>query len=193
MTTRASVVASVLRRAARLDREWLGKVAQGDEERRLWTPWMPFSLGEFTMLLAESLAAYEPGADENVTFLEIGCGPGPKLLVARDVFGLDAYGFDRVADYVAAARTLGLPADTGDAVTFAGYGRAAITWFNRVARDAGIQAQIEAKVWRDTAPGSVVMCANLEAPPPASWFPVVDDWEARRGAWMKPGQLTAGW
>lgn len=193
MRTRASAVASALRRAAQLDREWQGKIAQGEEERRLWTPWMPFNLGEFTGLLAEAVAGYEPGEDEDITFLEIGCGPGPKMLVARDVFGLDATGFDRVREYVIAARTLGLEADIGDALTWPGYGRAGIIWFNRVARDPQLQARIEARVWHGTAQGAVVMCANLEAPPPSSWFPVVDDWEARRGAWMKPSATAAGW
>ncbi len=182
-----------MRRAAQLDREWQGKIPQDKDERRLHTPWMPFNLGEFTGLLAETVAGYEPGLDEDIRFLEIGCGPGPKLLVARDVFGLDAVGFDRVPGYVTAARSLGLTAYVSDAFTWPYYDRAGIIWFNRVARDPDLQARIEAKVWHDTSQGAVVMCANLEAPPPSSWFPVVDDWEARRGAWMKPGGTSPGW
>jgi SAM-dependent methyltransferase len=186
VTTRASVVAATMHRASQLAREWQGKVVQDPVSRRLYTSWMPFNTGEFTGLLAQAIDGYEPGPDENVRFLDVGCGPGPELLIARDIFGLDILGFDRVPEYVAAACSLGLRATVADAGSYPGYGLAQVTWFNRVARDAGIQAQIEAKVWRDTAPGAVVICANLENPPPG-WFPVLDDQDARRGIYMKPG------
>lgn len=192
MTTRAGQVAQAMSRAAQLDREWLGKVAQSAAERSLYTPWMPFNSGEFAGLLPQALAGYEPGPDENVRFLDIGCGPGSKMLIARDIFGLDATGFDRVQDYVAAACSLGLDATVADAEDYAGYGRAQVLWFNRVARDPAIQKRIEAVVWHRTAPGAVAICANLEAPPPG-WFPVLDDWEARRGIFMKPGRTGGGW
>lgn len=190
MSARSGTVASVMRRAAQLDRDWQRKGPVTDPR---FTPWMPFNLGEFTGLLAEAVAGYEPGDDEDISFLDVGCGPGSKMLVARDIFGLDALGFDIQREYVAAACSLGLNAHQGDARIWPGYGRAQITWFNRVARDPGIQARIESKVWEDTAPGAVVMCANLENRPPQAWFPVVDDWEARRGAWMKPGGTPSGW
>lgn len=184
MTTRASVIAGTIRRAVQLDRQWQGKGGSAD---RRYAPYMPFNRGEFMGLLGEAVAGYEPGADQDVRFLAIGCGPGAELLIARDVFGLDARGFDLDPEYVAAARSLGLDAFEADAEHYDGYGQADITWFNKVARDRLIQARVEAKVWQDTAPGTVVICANLEAPPPG-WFPVLDDWGARRGIWMK----TAG-
>lgn len=192
MTTRASVVASAIHRAAQLDREWQGKLTQTPGDRARYTLYMPFNKGEFAGLLAEAVAGYEPGEDEDIRFLAIGCGPGSELLIARDVFGLDAVGFDRIAEYTAAARSLGLRADDADAEHYTAYGRFQVIWFNRVARDAKIQKRIEARVWRDTAPGTVVICANLEAPPPG-WFPVLDDWEARRGIFMKPGRTSGGW
>lgn len=187
--TRASQVAWAMRRASRLAQEWKGKGGDGD---RRYTGYLPFNTGEFTGLLAQAIEGYEPGEDEDIRFLGIGCGPGPELIIARDVFGLDAVGFDRVPEYTAAARSLGLKADDADAEHYAAYGRFQVIWFNRVADDPGIQKRIEARVWHDTEPGTVVICANLSAPPPG-WFPVLDDWEARRGIWMKPGGTGGGW
>jgi SAM-dependent methyltransferase len=183
--TRAGAVRETMRQAARLDRDWQRKVPEDD---RRYAPWMPFSVPAFTALLAEAM----PEADGD-RFLDIGCGPGSKLLIARDVFGLDAHGFDRNGEYVAAARSLGLSAEIADAETYAGYGRPDILWFNRVARDPEIQARIEAAIWRGMGEGALVICASLEAPPPARWFPVLDDWEIRRGIWMKPHRASAGW
>lgn len=189
MSTRAGAVAATMRRAMDLDRQWQRKVPEDD---RRYTPWMPFSTPAFVALLAEAVPEALPvGGD--IRFLDIGCGPGPKMLIARDLFGMDVRGFDRVRDYVIAARTLGLPADTGDAETWASYGAASVVWFNRVARDAVIQARIEERVWHGMTAGALAICANLESPPPG-WVPVLDDWaDGRRGIWAKPGTPVAGW
>lgn len=185
--SRAATIAATLLRAAQLDRDWQRRVPEDD---RRYTPWMPFPASAFTAMLAEavqSLAEYGvPGDPGDIRFTEIGCGPGPNMLRARDVFGLSVLGFDRNLEYVSAACSLGLDADVADALTYGRYNWAHVTWFNRVARDAEIQAGIEAAVWRGVQPGSVVMCANLEGRPPASWFPVLDDWDMRRGIWRKP-------
>jgi trans-aconitate methyltransferase len=178
-----------MRRAVQLDQQWQRKVPEND---RRYTPWMPFSTPAFVALLAEAVPeARETRGD--IRFLDIGCGPGSKMLIARDLFGLDATGFDRVPEYTAAARSLGLNANDADAEHYVAYGSFSVIWFNRVARDAEIQARIEARVWRDAAPGAVVLCANLEDRPPAAWLPVLDDWEDRRGIWAKPDVPPAPW
>lgn len=180
--SRAATIARTLARAEQLDREWQGKIAQTAAEKPLYTPWMPFQLYEFIPLLAEAQKELPDPQD----YFEIGCGPGPKMLVARDLFGLDSRGIDREQEYVAAACSLGLSAAVADAETWTGYGRADITWFNRVARPGDLEARIEAAVWRGIKPGGVVMCANLESPP-GGWEPVLDDWaDRRRGIWRKP-------
>lgn len=189
MSTRAGTVAATLSRAAQLDRQWMRKVPETD---RRYTPWMPFSIPAFIALLAEAM----PEAQEirgDLRFLDIGCGPGSKMLIARDLFGLGAGGFDRVPEYTAAARSIGLNADDADAEHYTAYGSFSVIWFNRVARDPVIQARIEKRVWRDAAPGTVVIGANLEGPPP-SWLPVLDEWEdTRRGIWARPGTAPAAW
>lgn len=187
-SSRAARIAGSMRLAGQLARDWQRRIPEDD---RRYAPWMPFPLPAFIALLAEAL----PEADGDY-FLEAGCGPGPGMLLARDIFGLDAHGFDRVREYVIAARTLGLNADVADAAEYAGYGKARLIWFNRVARDPVLQARIEAKVWRDAAPGAVVMCAHLESPPPETgWAVILDDWgDLRRGIWRKlPHIPSAGW
>jgi SAM-dependent methyltransferase len=182
---RSVQVARLVAHCVQLDREWQGKIPEDD---RRYAPWMAFSTPAFISMAAEALAWFaddKPGRTA-VTALEIGCGPGPKMLLLRDLFGCDVAGFDRNAEYVAAARSLGLDASVADAQHYAGYGHYDLIWFNRVARDPQIQRLTEHRVWTCTAPGSAVMCANLEHPPPQHWIPVLDDWELRRGIWVKP-------
>lgn len=189
--TRAGQIASVILRAEQLDRDWKRRGTLTPAERKLYTTWMPFPLYEFRPLLEEALAHLArmsdgPPEDLDPRYLEIGCGPGGKLLVARDICGLDAHGIERDEEMAAAARSLGLDVQTADALGWKGYGDYDLLWFNRPMQDPGLQAELEEQVWEDMAPGAVVMCANLEAPPP-SWrfFPVLDDMEIRRGIYMK--------
>lgn len=191
MTAGRSVqLARVIARGVQLDAEWQGKTQQSAADKARYTPFMPFNMFAYLALLGEAVAWFaddRPGR-RDITFLDIGCGPGSKLLVTRDIYGLDAHGVDRDPEYVAAARSLGLSAEVADAARWTGYGRPDLIWFNRVLRDAAEQNALENRVWSQMAPGAVVMCANLEQPPPQAWFPVLDDWELRRGIWVKPGQ-----
>lgn len=171
----------VIRTAAQLDEEWRQKVPQDEAEQPVYLPWMPFQLPAFTALLYEAIPE-APG--EN--FLEVGCGPGAKMLVAQEIFCLDAHGIDRVPEYVAAAREMFLDAEVADAWTWEGYGDYDLVWLNRPFRDPSREYSLEQRVMATMAPGAVLMCANLEYPPPSSWPVILDDWEARRGIWMKP-------
>jgi trans-aconitate methyltransferase len=184
VTSRSAQISVTLRRAVQLDKDWMRAV---DEDNRAYTPWMPFNSMEFLTLLAEADAAADVTSrtQRDLVFLDVGCGPGPKMLIARDLFGLDVRGFDRRGEYVSAARTLGLDAEVADAETYGGYGAADIIWANRVARDGQIQARIEQKMMRDMKPGAIVIMANMEIVPPG-WHPVLEDAEARRGIWQKP-------
>lgn len=171
------VVTEVMTLAIRLDREWIRKVPETDRRR---APWMPFPVPAFLALLLEAVPE-APGS----RFLDIGCGPGSKMLLAREICGLDVTGIE--IEPQAAAEAGVVPVDAAD---FTDYGKYDLIWFNRVYRDPGLQAVLEARIWAGMAPGAVVMCANLEAPPPSSWLIVLDDWEARRGIWRKPGLLS---
>lgn len=171
------VIAEAAGLAARLDREWMRKVPETDRRR---APWMPFPRPDLVALLYEALPE-APG----YRFLAIGCGPGPDLILAREIFGLDVHGIEIEPEAAQHAAGQGFDVQVADAAGFGDYGKYDILWFNRVFRNPGCQAVLEHQVWRDMAPGAVVICANLEAPPPPSFWPVLDDWEVRRGIWYK--------
>ncbi len=172
--TIAQQVRSAMTTAAELDRKWL-RADVGHEDTSRYTPWIPFPLYDFVALMAEALP--ETAGDR---FLEVGCGVGSKLLLAGTVFGLNARGIERVPEYVAEARRHGLAVDAADALDYPGYGDFDLLFFNRPLADPVLQAALEAKIWCEVPAGAVVIGANLEAPPPASWYPVLDDGEVRR-------------
>lgn len=177
--SRPEAIRIALREAARLDREWMQSSAGRDDSRS--TPWMPFPMFDFLALVAEALPESSGG-----TFLEVGCGCGTRMLLAREVFGLDVFGIDRVPEYVNEAWKLGLRAEVANALGWDSYGKFGLVWFNRPFRDPLLQRQLEQQVWADMAPGAVVIAANLEAPPPADWWPVLDDREVRRWIAQRP-------
>jgi SAM-dependent methyltransferase len=150
-------------------------------------PWLAFNLLDFTGLLIATF----PFIGEGGRFLDVGCGPGSKMLLARDGFGLDVYGFDINPAYVAAARDHGLPAELASAEAYDGYKAADCVWLNRPRRDREGEAILERQIWDEMAPGAVIICANLEHRPPENWFIIEDQWQdLRRGAWLKPYEVT---
>jgi trans-aconitate methyltransferase len=171
-------IAGTIRSVDRLEREWMGKVP--DASTPLNTPWMPFPRHDFVAMLTDAVAEAEGGR-----LLDVGCGPGTKMMLASAIFDLDAHGVERVPEYVAAARKMGLLVHEADAAEWKGYGEYDIVWFNRPFRDREAQRALEFRVWDELRPGAVVMCANLENQPPSSWYPILDDWEVRRGIWQK--------
>lgn len=171
------VLAEAARLVTRLDREWMRKVPETDRSR---APWMPFPRPDLVALLYEALPE-APG----YRFLAIGCGPGPDLILAREIFGLDVTGIEVEPEAAAAAVSQGFGVLTVDALEFGDYGKYDLLWFNRVFRDPVLQAALEQRIWEGMTAGAVVICANLEAPPPSSFWPVLDDWEVRRGIWYK--------
>jgi hypothetical protein len=171
------VIRETLVLTERLEREWQRKIPETD---RRCTPWMPFPVPAFISLLFEALP--EAPGDK---FLEVGAGIGTKMELARELAGLDVTGIEVNAAYAGEAARRGLGVLIMDATDFAYYGEYDLIWFNRVYRDADLQARLEKTIWDEARPGAVVMCANLENPPPG-WIIVLDDWEIRRGIWMKP-------
>ncbi len=176
-------IGALMRTVLQAEQDWLGAVSGAGDAS--CTPWMPFSVPAFIALLAEAL----PEA-EGPVYAEAGAGIGTKMVLAREIFGLEVTGVERVPEYAGFARSvLGVPVDEGDALDWDGYGKADLVWFNRVFRDGPVQAGLESLVWSSVRPGAVVMCANLEDRPPRDWYPVLDDWEVRRGIWQKPSPL----
>jgi trans-aconitate methyltransferase len=182
ITGRPAELAAIIRTAAQMELAWKHKVPQTADERARYTPWMPFQLYEFIPLVAEAM----PELNGNLA-LEVGCGPGTKMILMQELFHLDVIGVERNEEYAAAARSMGLNVAVADALTWHGYAGPHLVWFNRLFRDVMAEADLEAKVWAETNPGTVIMCANLEVRPPGAWYPVLDAWDDRRvGIWQKP-------
>jgi len=181
-------IAGAFNLAQQVSAAWQGKAVQGEAERARNTGWMPFNIFDFATLLLEAQAWL---GDDGRKLLEIGAGPGPCLEVAR-ALGWDTYGVEVSDQMAAAARERYLQVLTMDAMLYKAYGNYDAVWFNRVCRDRPLQMALEQKVWHDMRPGAVIICANLENPPPPSWFIINDSWGTepeglRRGVWAKPG------
>jgi hypothetical protein len=178
--SRAAEIRHALLSADELDRQWMHKVPEDD---RAYAGWMPFSNDNFLTLALSALRA-APG--DPPYFLEIGCGIGTKMMLARVILGLDTHGIERVSGLAVQAGQLGGDVEVGDALGYGGYGKADLIWFNRAMRDPVLQAQLETQVWEDMRTGAVVMCANLESPPPGSWLIIDQDMDLpTRGVWLK--------
>jgi hypothetical protein len=177
-TSRPDKIRAALTAAGQLEREWAGKLPDTDRSR---TPFMPFPVPQFLALLLEALPA-APGS----RFLDVGAGPGSKMMLARDICELDVTGIEANDEYAQAALSQGLNVLTCDALDFDGYGEHDLIWLYRPLRDPDLQAGLEKVIWDGMAPGAVVMCAGLEAPPPSPQFwPELDDWELHRGIYRK--------
>ena len=178
--THAQQVRQAISAAIDLEAEWAHRRDAGYDDPAC-LPWMPFSWPAFVALVAEALP--EVGGDR---FLEVGCGPGSKMILADAIFGLSTRGVERVPEYVKAARQQGLIVTETDALAYDGYGDADLVFFNRAFADQEKELQLEATVYDKMKPGAVVIAVNVLAPP-VSWYLVLDDNEVRRWIYQKPG------
>ncbi len=173
MTT-AQQVRDAMILAAKLDREWMRSDVGHDDLSR-YVPWIPFPVHDFVALVAEAMP--ETTGDR---FLDIGAGVGSKVLLADAVFGLNSRGIERVPEYAAEAARHGITVHTVDALDYQGYHQADLIFINRPFYDPGEEAKLEQHVWDSVRTGAVIVGVNLEAPLPASWYPILDDGEIRR-------------
>ena len=180
MTTAVTTrVRDLLTTVRQLERAWQKRVPSASSDR--YTPWMPSDVAQYLVLLVEAMA--EAPGDR---FLEVGCGPGTKMLLARDLFGLEVHGFDRVPEYVEAAKEHHLEVAVQDALSYQDYGKYDIVFLNRPCREPTLERELERTVWAKMRRGSVLIEMNCEMQPPGSrWLLITDDWESKRGIWLK--------
>ena len=120
------------------------------------------------------------------------CGPGTKMLLAGHFYGLNARGIEISPEMALEARLHG-EVVTGDAlhVPDGFYGAFDLVWLYRPFRDQWLENELEVRVMKEMKPGAVLAGGAWElCPADFNWMPVVDDWELRRGAWMKPRLVT---
>jgi SAM-dependent methyltransferase len=169
-----------LRRAQ--EREHLYR-SQGNRFHELYNPWMPFQIGEFLSIMSEVVPEMQ-----GPRFLDVGCGPGTKPELAREVFGLDVTGIE-VDIRMAQAASTQFPVLNMDALDFGDYGSFDALWLFRPFRDPDLELALEEKVMSQMRSGAILAGGSWEMEKRPPWIPVVDEWEGglRRGAWMKPG------
>jgi len=177
VTAASKHIQDVVRHVAEVEHAFL---LHGDRHDPVTLPWMPFQAADFVAIMYEVMA--ETGGDE---FLDIGCGPGTKMALASDIFGLNTSGIDIDRQMVEQARSEGLHAYTWDALEFYDYRSYDILWMYRPFRDPEHQDRLEKLVFESMKPGAILAGGAWENHPPASWTPIIDDWELRRGAWVK--------
>lgn len=173
--------AALIRDVQKQERSWF---EQGDPNAVV-NPWMPFQPADFLSIVFECLP--ELGGRE---FLDVGCGPGTKMQLAKHFFGLEPCGIEIVPDMAAAAAVIG-GVRTGDALLAPDgvYENFDLIWLYRPFRDPQLELQLEERIMREMKPGAVLAGGSWETCPgyvPHRWIPIVDDWELRRGAWMRP-------
>jgi SAM-dependent methyltransferase len=177
---RASVVIREVQQAEHL---WF---AQGDPYSPT-LPWMPFQPAEFLSILFECVPEMTGRA-----FLDVGCGPGTKMLLASHFYGLEVQGVEINPVMAVEAETHG-SVWVGDALSAPPgfYREYDLVWLYRPFRDAALETQLETRLMNEMKPGAILAGASWElSPAERQWIPVVDEWDLPRGAWMKPRLVT---
>lgn len=177
--------AAVIRDVMADEAKWF---AQGDP-RSPTTPWMPFQPADFLAILFDCVPAMR-----GRKFIDVGCGPGTKMRLASQLYGLEPEGIEIHDAMAAEAGKHGrvYHGDAGDTPPefYAGYD---LIWLYRPFRDRTLEQRLEAWIMDEMKPGAILAGGGWEiCPADHRWVPVVDDWELRRGAWMKPRASAAG-
>jgi SAM-dependent methyltransferase len=157
----------------------------GDRLNQTYLPFMPYQIADFCAVLIDCIAE-----TTGPKFLDVGCGTGTKMVLARELFGLEVQGIERDTEMAARAASRGL-VTAGDALWMRGsnfYGQFDIIWLYRPFRDADKEDELETVIKAEMKHGAILAGGAWEScPGDGGWQIIVDDWsEMRRGAWQKP-------
>jgi trans-aconitate methyltransferase len=185
-------IQKTLQEVAETEHEYL--LRGGD--RDVHTSFMPYQPADFLAIMSDVVAAAN-----GEQFLDVGCGPGTKMRLAQEIFGLYPVGVEIDAEMARKAReSFGAAVYTGDALTNYTdiYSTVDIIWLYRPFKDAVKEDELERLIMHRMKPGAILAGGHWEMnSSPKGWNTVVDDCETRggatvvRGAWMKPGTITA--
>jgi SAM-dependent methyltransferase len=156
-------------------------------------PWMPYQPADFLSIMWDVM-----GEAGGPVFLDVGCGPGTKMRIAKELLGMIAYGIEidkRMANIAKAHGTV-YPGDALWLPTIErAYALADVIWLYRPFRSAPHEASLENFIIANMKPGAILAGGSWETDPAAlGWQPVVDDCiispdgaqRIFRGAWQKP-------
>lgn len=203
MSASAQDIARLVHSVQKTEQKYL---LHGPRHDPVFTPWMPYQQAEFIGMLWECMPlitdlksnyAFPPAPE----FLDVGCGPGTKMQIARDLFGFHVTGVEIDTTMVFDAAKLLAEGEAeiehADALTMGTgyYGQFDLIWLYRPFRDPDRELALEILITESMKPGAVIAGGSWELNIPGlGWIPVVDDdlispdglsriW---RGAWQKP-------
>ena len=160
-------------------------LAHGDRRDPVTLPFMPYQPAAFTGILLDCIPVLQ-----GPNFLDIGCGPGTKMLLAESLFGLTANGIEIDPEMAILASYAHADIYLGDALAHGNlYSDADLIWLYRPFRDPVKEDELERLVMHRMKPGAVLAGGQWQMEkPPRGWITVVDDWEdgVKSGAWIKP-------
>ncbi len=190
MTTRAQDIAALVSNVADTEHRFL---LHGDRHDPRVTPWMPYQPADFIAIIWECLPVVTTLAqDHTPKFLDVGSGPGTKLDIAQDLFGLEVCGVEIDSGMAAEAKLFTVHQN---ALDFPHYKDFDLIWLYRPFRDAGLERELETLIIQEMKPGAILAGGSWETDPGSlGWETIVDDtlnnpngpgciW---RGAWRKP-------
>jgi trans-aconitate methyltransferase len=163
-----------MRELEELEALWTG---QSDDER--YFGFQPFALPDFRGYLRQTLALFEPDR-----FVDVGCGIGSKILAVQEELDVVGLGIDRVPEFVAEARRLGVDAEEGDAFDWTGYRPGDLVYLNCPCVPRELEAELEQRVFAHLPSGAAIWLVNAVVQP-EGWSQLWLDWDCRAGAWLK--------
>lgn len=182
---------SLLRQLHALEQSWNAHKVHYPREDAV--PFLPFPIPRFITMLADAVMAaptrWSASAQEHgavvPTFIDVGCGPGTKIRLAEQMFGLDGYGIDIVPAFVAEAQSCGVKAGLIDAFEFNSYDAFDIVFANRPSTQ---QDELEKLICGAMRDGAVLMGANWRHQPAEFGLEPVAVEYGRPvcGVWRKP-------
>lgn len=180
--TRAERVQQVVRWVQDTEHKHL---MHGDRRDPVFLPFIPYQPADFLAVMLDCVAEASGSR-----FLDIGAGPGTKMALAAELFGLEAHGIEIDKDMALTASSVGqVVVRDALGVSDAYVREFDIVWMYRPFRDPHFEHQLEQQVMDAMNPGAILAGGQWEMEkPPAGWITIVDDWDggAKRGAWMKP-------
>lgn len=149
-------------------------------------PFMPFQPAEFIAIMFDVVAE-----TSGKIFLDVGCGTGTKMALAKEIYGLTSWGIEidhEMAEQAEARFPYAvIHGDALDGICNTFYAQADVVWLYRPFRDPDYQAELEKTVMEKMKHGAILAGSKWQMDDPPNWFPIVDDWDATKsGAWMKP-------
>jgi hypothetical protein len=162
----------------------------GDYTDGVHWPCLFYDLDRFAVMLDSAAEAIWPtgGGIGPVpfTFLEVGSGIGTKAAYAMEAYGMLADGIERIPEYIAESRKLGIRTFEVDAMEFGGYQNYGIVYVNHPFRHRQQEEPLERKIQAEMLPGAVLIAVNSSYWPQWELLEPRDRLWPMHGAWRKP-------